>query len=336
MLVIVAMLGMAIDLGRAFITKNEAQSFTDAAALAAARELNGTSAGVTAATNAVAASVNRWNMATRAFTGVITEFSADKTNWTAAPVTASNLRYVRVTAASNSLTIYFLSVLGVGQTLNIAARSMAGTELPASYAQGLFPFAPLAHSPVPPNFGYARGNELTLLWPSSVGSNGNVKMNNLCQVDRNQPALDAITAGTTSDRGYIQESSADAIAEAIEDDHMDYVVTLGAPVTRSGGVKSSDVTQSIANRVAQDSLPSVDKYETYIASHDASPKRRLVVVPIIGDAVNAIVVGFATVFLPPSQPRNPNDAKCAIYIGPASDAVGANGGTGSNIVRILE
>ena len=336
MLVIIAMLGMAIDLGRAFITKNEAQAFTDAAALAAARELNGTSAGVTAATSAVAASVNRWNMATRAFTGVVTEFSADKTNWTAAPVTASSLRYVRVTAASNSLVIYFLSVLGVGQTLNIAARSMAGVELPASYAQGLFPFAPIAHNTIPPNFGYARGNELTLLWPSSVGSNGNVKMNNLCQSDRNQAALDAVSLGTTSDRGYIQESSADAIAEAIEDDHMDYVVTLGSPVYRSGGVKSSDVTQSLADRVAQDSLPSVDRYDTYIATHDSSPKRRLVVVPIIGDALNAVVVGFATVFLPPSQPRNPNDAKCAIYIGPASDAVGANGGTGSNIVRILE
>src|SRR5512138_1677908 len=102
-LIIVAMLGMAIDLGRAFITKNEAQAFTDAAALAAARELNGTSSGVTAATNAVAVSANRWNMATRAFTGVVTEFSADRANWTATPITASDLRYVRVTAASNSL-----------------------------------------------------------------------------------------------------------------------------------------------------------------------------------------------------------------------------------------
>lgn len=335
-LVIIAMLGIAIDLGRAFITKNEAQSFTDAAALAAARELNGTSAGVTAAQNAVAASSNRWNMATRAFTGVTTEFSADGSAWSAAPVTASNLKYVRVTAANNSMVIYFLTVLGIPNSMNVAAQSAAGVQVASSFAQGVFPFAPIAHSATAPNFGYTRGDELTLLWPSSVGSNGPVKLNNLCQSDRNQAALDAVKTGTTSDRGYIQETSASAIAAAIEDDHMDYVVTLGLPVSRVGGVKSSDVTQSLAERVDQDSDSSSDRYDSYVINHDSGPRRRLVVVPIIGDAVNAVVVGFATVFLPTSQPHNPNDAKCAMYIGPASEPSGGGGATGGNFVRMLQ
>ena len=38
---LVGMLGLALDLGRVYISKNETQSFTDTAALAAAMKLNG-------------------------------------------------------------------------------------------------------------------------------------------------------------------------------------------------------------------------------------------------------------------------------------------------------
>lgn len=333
---IIAMLGVAIDFGRAFIVRNEVQTFTDSAALAAARELDGTSAGISAAREAVASNLNTWNMASRGFADVVTEFSADLSVWTTTPVNAAPYKYVRVTAPNNSITIYFLSLIGGGQAMRIAARTTAGVSPPSTYSQGLFPFAPIAHNPNPPYFGYTRGDELTLLWPSSIGSNGNVKMNNLCQSDRNQAALNAVRSGTTSDRGYIQETSASAIAAAIEDDRMDYTVSLDMPVSRSGGVKSSDVNESLANRVAQDTSPDTDNFSSYVSSHSPTPLRRLVVVPIIGDAQHAVVVGFANVFLPSSQPRNPNDAKCAMYVGPARDPVGGNQATGNNIVRILE
>lgn len=212
---------------------------------------------------------------------------------------------------------------------------MAGSELPTSFPQGVFPFAPFAKSATPPDFGYKFGDELTLLWPSSVGSNGNVKMNNLCKADQNQAALDAVKAGTTSDRGYIMENSASAIAAAIEDDRMNYTVTLGMPVSRSGGVKTTDVKDSLADRVSQDSMPNEKDYSRYLDNHDPGPMRRVVIVPIIDNATNAIVLGFAKVFLPPTQPPNPNDAKCAMYVGPATGPVG-NIATGANFVRLLE
>ena len=291
---------------------------------------------VTNAQGAVATTSNTWNMATRSFADVITEFSTDRTTWTTTPVTAVGYRYVRVTAPNNSIGIYFLSSIGLASSLRIAARSTAGIEPPTTYGQGVFPFAPLAHHHAPPNFGYNRGDQLTLLWPSSVGSNGPVKLNNLCASDRSQAALSAVQDGTTADRGYIQDTSASAIAAAIEDDHMDYTVTLNLPVNRTGGVKGTDVNQSLANRVAQDTLSNVDNYDAYVSAHDSTPKRRVVVVPIIGDATNSVVVGFANVFLPSSQPRNPNDAKCGTYIGPTSDANTSNQANGSNIVRILE
>jgi hypothetical protein len=280
-------------------------------------------------------SSNKWQFNRRTFTSVLLEFSADKTTWSQNPPSPANIKYARVTATVNNLPSYFLPVVNTTRFMTIRARSMAGSELPTSFPQGVFPFAPFAKSATPPDFGYRFGDELTLLWPSSIGSNGPVKMNNLCGADRNQAALDAVRSGQTSERGYIQENSASAIAAAIEDDRMDYTVTLGMPVNRTTGVKHTDVKQSLADRVAQDSMPNERDYDRYINNHDPSPLRRVVIVPIVSDAVNAVVVGFAKVFLPPTQPPNPNDAKCAMYIGPATGPVG-NLATGANLVRLLE
>jgi Flp pilus assembly protein TadG len=333
--VIISMMGLAVDLGRVYISRNEAQAFTDAAALAGASRLNGTAAGITAAQNQVTNNPNRWNFATSSFTGVTTEYSANQTTWFPSGTAPTGSKYVRVTAPTNSVGIYFLRVLGLANSMNVASRTTAGIQTPTSAPQGVFPFAPLAKNPNGPNYGYSAGDELTLLWPSSVGSNGPVKMNNLCQADQNQASLAAIQNGSTSDRGYIQDTAASAIAAAIVDDHMDYTVTVGQAVSRSGGVKSNDVTASIAARVAQDSDSNQNNYATYIANHDSTPLRRVVLVPIINNATQANVLAFVKVFLPPSQPHNPNDAKCAIYIGPADTPTG-NDATGSNMIRLLQ
>src|SRR5215471_7038465 len=59
-----AALGLAVDIGRMFVAKNETQAYTDAAAMAATLKLNGATTGTTAASNAVANSTNAWNMDT--------------------------------------------------------------------------------------------------------------------------------------------------------------------------------------------------------------------------------------------------------------------------------
>jgi Flp pilus assembly protein TadG len=340
--VLLGMLGLVIDLGRTFIVKNEAQAFTDAAALAAVSNLNGTSAGVTAAQSAVDNSTNKWNFASQSFTSITTEFSVDKVTWTSAATSPSTVKYVRVTAPSNSVAMSVIrAVPGTSASITVAARSTAGAELPTSFGQGVFPFAPIAHDLTDTtNWGYSFGDELTLLWPSSIGSNGDsAKLNNLCQSDRNQAALDAVKAGTTSDRGYIQDPSASSLAAAIEDDHMDYTVTLNESVARTGGVKTTDVYQSLQDRVDQDTSPHTVDYNGYISGHDAAPLRRVVIVPIINDVLDgvghSVVKGFAYAFLPPSQPHNPNDSKCATYIGPATLPAG-NLGNGSNSLRLVE
>src|SRR5438876_9831010 len=79
---IFGMAGLAVDIGRMYITKNEAQSFADSAALFAALQLDGSTSGLTNADAAVASCPNKWNFATTAFTGTTIEYSADgSTGW---------------------------------------------------------------------------------------------------------------------------------------------------------------------------------------------------------------------------------------------------------------
>src|SRR5438874_5394901 len=77
---LIAAAGLAVDIGRIYITKNEAQSYADAAAISAALKLNGTAGGVSAADAVVLASPNSWNFGTTAFTGTVTEYSVDGLN----------------------------------------------------------------------------------------------------------------------------------------------------------------------------------------------------------------------------------------------------------------
>src|SRR5207245_11727189 len=64
--VLIASAGLAVDMGRMYITKNEAQSYADAAAVSAALKLNGTAYGLTQADAAVTASPNSWAFSTTA------------------------------------------------------------------------------------------------------------------------------------------------------------------------------------------------------------------------------------------------------------------------------
>src|SRR5258706_5086827 len=73
-LALLAALGLAVDIGRMFIAKNETQAYCDSAAMAATLRLNGASTGITAATNAVANSTNSWNLDTAAITNYTVEF----------------------------------------------------------------------------------------------------------------------------------------------------------------------------------------------------------------------------------------------------------------------
>ena len=116
MLVMLAVMGMAFDFGRIYIARNEAQVFTDAAAMTAASKLDGTDAGLDRARQAVARLPMRRNLGTKSFTGVVVEFSPDKQSW------------ARVTAPDNQVEITFLRAVGGPDVFAVPAHSVSAAK----------------------------------------------------------------------------------------------------------------------------------------------------------------------------------------------------------------
>ncbi len=128
MLLMLAVLGLAFDFGRIYIARNEAQVFTDAAAMTAASKLDGTEAGVIKARESVARLPMRWNLGTQSFTGVVVEFSEDGQRWDASPKQFAGLAYARVTAPDNEIEIAFLQAVGGPKSFIVPARSAAASH----------------------------------------------------------------------------------------------------------------------------------------------------------------------------------------------------------------
>jgi uncharacterized membrane protein len=128
MLLLLAVIGLAFDLGRIYIARNEAQIYTDAAAMTAALKLDGSAAGVAKAREAAVRLPNRWNLGSQEFTGIVVEFSKDGSVWEQDPKTAAGLTLARVTSASNLVEITFLRAVGGPNTFSVPARSTAATN----------------------------------------------------------------------------------------------------------------------------------------------------------------------------------------------------------------
>ena len=108
---IMGALGMAVDVGRAFIAKNETQTFCDSAALAAVLKLNGTSTGISSAKAAVTNSVNTWNMNSASVSNPLVDFAASASGpWSTNPLPATGYIYARV-QASVDLPMYFAPII---------------------------------------------------------------------------------------------------------------------------------------------------------------------------------------------------------------------------------
>jgi len=118
-----AALGLAADMGRLFIAKNEAQSYSDAAAIAAAFRLNGTAEGLASADKAAALRPNKWNFVTANFSGTTVEFSADgSTGWAdSASAAPARMKYARVTTFVNNAPLFSLPGASRSGTLKAVA-----------------------------------------------------------------------------------------------------------------------------------------------------------------------------------------------------------------------
>ena len=346
---LLGMLGLALDLGRIYIAKNETQSFTDTAALAAALTLNGVS--FDAPRNAVTNNTkNQWNMNTAIYTAsgsttFTTEFAKpllanklrpDPTTWDANPATAAGYTFVRVTATA-TLPLYVLPVLNLAASSNVVSSASSvrtlsvGGQVPLTqFSSGLFPFSPIEHTgavlAANPPFGFVVGQWYTLRYPS-----GTLTMSDLCPGDA--AALDATAflaeANTqaSSERGFYQNPQASVANQEIINGQMLNPVTYPGTISMSGGAMTTSA-DAMDLRVTYDTDSTSTTYAQYQANI-VGGARVGNGIRIIGTPVNVgpvpgggdrTIAGFAAFFLSQSSasasyPHSGNAAWCAEYIG---------------------
>lgn len=341
--VLFGMVGLAFDLGRMFILKNELQTFADASALAAVSQMDGTRAGIQAANTTAtqgplgAARPNGYNFDTTPISNVTatyaTSFSGTYDSYATARFGATNnYRFVNVVATAD-ISLDFLPVLpGIPRSYAVSASAVAGQQAKSSMTSGgLEPFMPDAHNTSDTqNFGFTPGTEYTLKW-----GNGSTD----CAGDQGWS-----DPNPASQHGFVdlgQGNGNSSLRQAI--------VWSGYPNSGSdpssvyagmylGGVpgnRGTSIFDALSTRAGQDTDLTSTTYSAYISGGNGN-NRRIIIVPV-GDPStwtgngngSEQVIGFASFFLDPSY-SGTSGSLCATYIGPANvngTGSGANDGT---------
>ena len=340
--VMIGMLGLAFDLGRMFIVKNELQTFVDASAIAACRQLDGSQLGVQTAHNTATAGPlgstrpNGWNFDVNAIANITdtyaTSFTGTYDNYaTASSNATNNYRFINVTANA-TLPLYFLPVIPNLPTSQLLQSSaVGGQQAQTTLSGGMLPFAPDAHNAAnTTNFGWTVGQSYTLKWGNGSTTN--------CGGD----AGFTPPGNPPSEHGFVdigEGNSNSNVRTAIE--YGGYPNANSSPSSLSAGTslggvpgnRGSSIFDALNARAAQDSNDTSATYADYVASGTGN-NRRLVTVAVAGawsgNGNNAAtsIVGFANFFLLPSY-SGTSGPICAIYVGPASINGNSSGGTDS-------
>ena len=353
-------LGLAVDVGKAFITKNETQNFCDAAALSAALWLDGTTTGITTAKSAVTSSTNVWNLGTTKVTTSVTptvEFATASTGpWVASPSPATNYAYVRVTATV-SQPVYFVPVVIANKTtMAVQSRAVAGQVPITKFPRGLAPYSAIAANTTGPNFGLTVGNEYDIQWPQFNDTRGGCSDNNPDKCFNQPPCKDEPKANevkvknywASSNSGYWGSTSNSSIEAEILDLVQLQAVDVGTNIqpVLTNGTKASEAGY-LDERVSQDTNSTDNTVSAYLShTHNG---RRLIAVPIVNptSTTETDVVGYGQFLLYTNgsssnyytKNTNGNDPFCAIYAGPynvGSQSPGTGGSNGATRVKLVQ
>lgn len=307
--------GLTYDVGRMYITRNETQSFCDAASLYAAWNLNGKLDGITAARAAALATPKQWAFGTRPFDPARTTVEFAKTfagPWAQNPNPAADYIYARV-STSVQLPMMLMPVV-TGQFQSTIAAKATAKQVPISGTpNNIFPFAPFwivpgggttpggSSAPTPADpydmmpartgrnapYDLQQGGLYTLRGPSKWKD----VANDMCQNDATAPQYQYRIASGVPDRGFIWDTnSMSDIKNAIQGNAVpqegdsinigDNVVTncdfCMVPGTRQVA------TKAIQDRVASDTNATAPNYRAYAqGSGGTGNSRRMVVVPMV-------------------------------------------------------
>ncbi len=143
-LAVLAMVGLALDLGRVYMAKTRLQNALDAAALDGAKTLYETGSPTLATTAAnTSFGINATTQFSSTFTGITPTVETSQTLVPFTPGGAATPRYyVRVRVAALPITTYIVQILpGMGSVLNASGTAVAGPETLGGQLCGAFPVA---------------------------------------------------------------------------------------------------------------------------------------------------------------------------------------------------
>jgi Flp pilus assembly protein TadG len=367
--------GLAIDIGRMYVAKNEAQTFADAGAMMAGLQINGTAGGIMTTAQLVAADTNRYNLGNTAFTtsNAVLEYSIARTGPWVTPAAASGapaaITFARVTATA-AVPLYFLPIVVSQTAVNIPGVAVSSqinivpTASTRGMGTGLFPFAPVAANPADAtgNYGYSKGGYYTLEWGTKTDA-ANQCQDGVTGGDT-QAMIDAASNFPSQYHGYYDGTAGNSsngykpspvnsnsdITNQIVNDWEAGPMNIGDVAPLIGGERRVDVTGDMQTRIAQDSDPTSSSYASYTGNG-----RRVITVPVVcegpcmysfnGQTVtstsNDTVIGYAGFFLNNNFPSNGTQGYCAEYIGTVlqGNAAGQGnnpGGPGVFHVRLVQ
>jgi len=371
----VGALGLAVDMGRLFIIKNETQAFCDAASLAAALALNGASTGVDSAKAAVTtmATEDKWNFGTTQISSPTTEFATTSTGtWTNAPPNPpTGYKYVRV-KASVPVPMYFLPVVLTTKvyTQTVNSQAISGQMDVTTLGTGLSPYSGIAITTTGPDFGLTVGNEYSIQQAQFTGTSNGCSSSNpdncfhgnhTCAGDTKTQLWNVASDWGSSTSGYWGSTSNSVLESYILAQAQLQAVTVGTNLdpALTSGQKNSEGGW-LDWRVNHDTDSTDTTWAAYSAALNSIPPtangERLLTVPILNptDPTHTNVVGYGLYMLETnasvskggvlSQSNlytalNGNDAWCAIYAGPidfGSINTGVGGPTGAAQVMLVQ
>ena len=366
---LVGVLGMAVDVGKMFIAKNETQNYCDSAALAAALMLDGTTTGISNAQTAVTNSANTWNLNSSSFGSPTVTFATTTAGpWAANPNPATGYIYVKV-ATTVSMNLFFMPAVTGLTSQSIASTATAGQIDITSFTQGLAPYSAIATNNTPPNFGLVAGDSYDLHWPniSSGGtcdpSNPN-KIDNCfnstpCQGDTFAAKQSVINNWTSSQAGFWGSNSNSIIQQEILNVIQIEAVSVGTNIqpVLTGGNKQSEagyLDQRASEDISTDYVvPSkyTDNDSSTLSTYQSGVRngRRLLPVPVVlpSSTSNTTVVGYGAFLIYSNgstsdyykKHTNGNSPYCAIYAGPyqvGGTGTGSGGSTGATYVKLVQ
>lgn len=332
--VLFAVLGLAVDIGRMFIGKSEIQAYSDSASLAAALVLDGTTDGITAAQTAVANNVNTWNLETSKVSGYQVDFAQTASGpWVTSPNPATGYSYARV-QVTVPVTLYFMRVLVPQTSQNVASLSIGGQIAQHALKRGLGPYSAVGPNPSDTtDFGLVRGNQYDIQWPAYNGNrngcdNGNPEkcfVSPPCGGESKTAEQEVTGQWGASVNGYWGSNANSTIDQEVLDVIQLQTVDLGSDIVMSSGNKNAEAT-ALDTRVNEDGDLADNTPSSYLAntSHNG---RRLIALPVVTPVqVNGTPEGFvlgygAFLLLSNGNPSNfysagnGNDPFCAVYVG---------------------